>query len=86
MKTAKNTVTSDSDDIPSFLLRDTAYVLSNPLTGIFSFILETSTSSELWKLAQITPIHKKADTSQIISYRLLRNFSKVFEWIFYTHI
>ena len=69
------------------LICDDSLVL--PLKLIFSNILSTGIYPELWKEANITPIHKK-DSKQIVkNYRpisLLCIFSKLFERIIFKHL
>ena len=62
------------------LLCDQSVVL--PLKIIFKNILETSTYPDMWKLANVTPIHKKESKNLIRNYRpisLLPICSKLFE-------
>ena len=79
LKRMKNSMTSRPDSIPSFLLKDCAHVLSKPLSHIFNIMLKSSTFPNIWKLAQICPVLKKGDPSQVTNYRpisILCNFSK----------
>ncbi|KYB24594.1 hypothetical protein TcasGA2_TC030943 [Tribolium castaneum] len=89
LRRAKNSMTSECDGIPSFLLRDCAFVFSAPLFHIFNLILESSTFPSVWKVTHISPVLKKGDPNKIENYRpisILCNFSKIFESILYSYI
>ena len=89
LKRSKQSLTSGTDLIPSFILKDCAYVLVKPLHYLFNLILRTSSFPEKWKKATVTPIFKKGDPSMIQNYRpicLLCNFVKIFESILYVRI
>ena len=60
-----------------------------PLKIIFSNILSTGVYPNFWKLANVTPIHKKNDKQLINNYRpisLLPICSKIFEKIIFNHL
>ena len=60
-----------------------------PLKIIFTNILSTGIYPDLWKLADVTPIHKKDDKQLIKNYRpisLLPICSKIFEKIVFNHL
>ena len=78
-----------SDGISSrmLLLCDDSIVL--PLRIIFNSIIETSIYPNMWKLANVTPIHKKENKQIIKNYRpisLLPICSKLFEKIIFKHL
>ena len=51
---------SEGDDrIPQRILIDGVEILLSPLTKLFGNIYETMTIPEQWKMAKITPVHKK---------------------------
>ena len=69
------------------LLCDDSIVL--PLRLIFQNILSTGIFPDLWKRANVTPIHKKGDKQIIKNYRpisLLPICSKLFEKIIFNNI
>ena len=77
------------DDISArmLLLCDNTIVL--PLRLIFSNILATGVYPELWKCANVTPIHKKGSKQIVENYRpisLLPICSKIFEKIIFKHL
>ena len=68
-------------------LRDDSVIL--PLNIIFKNILLTSTYTDLWKLADVTPVFKKGDKHLIKNYRpisLLPICSKIFEKIIFKNL
>ncbi|XP_063909845.1 uncharacterized protein LOC135127332 [Zophobas morio] len=86
LKNCKNTFTSGPDGIPSFLLKDCAYIFVTPLLRIFNLILKDCQVPELWKKSCITPIFKSGDKADVKNYRsisLLCNFVKTFESVMY---
>ena len=69
------------------LIRDDTIVL--PLKLIFTNILSTGVYPELWKCANVTPIHKKGSKQIVKNYRpisLLPISSKIFEKIVFKHL
>lgn len=85
----KNKMTSGDDKVPSFLVRDCAYALVQPLLIIYNLSLKTATFPDCWKLSRLCPIFKTGKTSEISNYRaiaILSNFAKVFEISLYTRI
>ena len=68
------------------LCGDTA---AKPLKLFFCNILSTGTYPNIWKLANVTPIHKKGDKQLIKNYRpisLLPICSKIFEKLVFNHL
>ena len=60
-----------------------------PLKIIFSNIVDTGTYPDIWKEANLTPIHKKGSKQEISNYRpisLLPISSKIFERIIFRHL
>lgn len=89
MSSLSNKTTSGDDQIPSFLIRDTRYVLAAPLQKIINLAITTCTFPSKWKCARIVPVHKKDDKSEIQNYRpiaILCNFAKIFEQYLYNYI
>jgi hypothetical protein len=78
-----------SDTIHAKLLKVAYDIISKPLCAIFNISLITKHFPNKWKLANVTPVHKKEDTNIIGNYRpisLLPISSKVFEKCIYKHI
>ncbi|KAI8480722.1 hypothetical protein Bbelb_415600 [Branchiostoma belcheri] len=70
------------DKIPSKLLKDSAPVIVKPLTHIFNLSLATGEVPSDWKTAQITPIYKSGNRTNVANYRpvsVLSVTSKVME-------
>ena len=77
-----STKATGPDEIPSRLLKDTACQIAPSLTQIFNKSLCLGEIPDEWKLANIVPIHKKGDKSEVENYRpisLLSIVSKVLE-------
>ena len=78
---------SDGISGQMLLLCDNSVVL--PLKMIFQNILDESTYPDLWKLANVTPIHKKEDKQLVKNYRpisLLPICGKIFEKIIFNNL
>ena len=78
-----------SDGISARMLLLCGETVALPLKIIFSNILVTGIYSEIWKLANVTPIHKKNDKQLINNYRpisLLPICGKVFEKIIFNRL
>ncbi|XP_051170278.1 uncharacterized protein LOC127287402 [Leptopilina boulardi] len=81
-KSLKATFVSGPDNIPSFIVKDCASVLAEPLTLIFNLALKSRIFPHVWKEAKIIPVYKVGEKSRVTNYRpiaLLQNFAKVFE-------
>ena len=77
------------DNISIQVLQLCADSIHIPLGIIFRKILETGIFPEKWKLANVTPIHKKGDKQLISNYRpisLLPVCSKIFEKIIFNNL
>ena len=57
------------DGIPSAVLKVLSYELCTPLYILFKMSIDSGTCPLLWKKADITPIYKKGDASQVSNYR-----------------
>lgn len=70
------------DGIPNIFVRRTCKFLAIPLSIIFNKSINAGSVPDKFKMALVTPIHKKDKKSEVVNYRpvcLLNVFSKVFE-------
>lgn len=70
------------DGIPPYFIKMTYKVLTLPLKIIYEKSLEKSCFPDIWKEANVVPIHKKGNQNDVKNYRpvsLLNIFSKTFE-------
>ena len=77
------------DCIGARTLKETSSAIASILRIIFQCSLDTGTTPEDWKAANIVPIHKKNDRSNPANYRLISLTcitSKIFEHIIASHI
>ena len=77
------------DGISSKMLLLCGNTVTLPLQVIFSNILSTGTYPKMWKLANVTPIHKKSDKQLIKNYRpisLLPICGKILEKVIFNHL
>ena len=80
---------SGPDAINNIILKQLVKPLSFPLSDLFNASLIKVQVPDLWKQANITPIHKKNDPSDITNYRpisLLSTVGKVLEKIVYKYV
>jgi hypothetical protein len=80
----KNKRSSGWDEIPIFLLKQVASLISEPLCKLINQSLVSGIVPYQLKYAEIKPLHKKGSKSNVDDYRpvsLLTSFSKVFEKI-----
>ena len=85
LKTLKTGKAAGPDCIDNRLLKEFARPLSAPLADLFNFSLSTGKVPSLWKQANVTPVLKKNDPSDVSNYRpisLLNTIGKVLEKIF----
>ena len=78
-----------NDNLPNAILKIGAYPLSYPIYRIFSQSLSGGYVPNIWKKADIIPIHKGGDKSKVTNYRpisLLPTLSKILERLVYRHI
>ena len=76
-------------DIPIKIVKENVDIVFHFLYHNFNNSLSCSTSPTNMKYADVTPIHKKDDTSDKASYRpisVLPNLSKVYERLMYNQI
>ena len=77
------------DSVSNRLLKELAVPLSLPLCNLFNFSLQTGQVPSSWKEANVTPIHKKDDPSEVSNYRpisLLNTIGKALEKIVHKHL
>ena len=89
IKKLKNKMTSGFDMIPSFIIKDCAFVFANLLQILFNMALKTNNFPKSWKFAKVCPVFKNGDSTCVSNYRaiaILSNFAKVFEIVLYNRI
>lgn len=77
------------DGIPNVFLRSTARQLAVPLSIIFNKSVTTGIFPSQFKQANVTPIFKKGDKTDVTNYRpicILNSFSKIFEKLVHDRI
>ena len=77
------------DLINNRLLKELAQPLSFPLCDLFNFSLSSGKVPKIWKQANVSPIHKKNDPSDVSNYRpisLLSTVGKVLEKIVHKYV
>ena len=57
------------DEIPAFILKNTADSLSPYLTYLYQFSLDTGTVPDDWRKANVVPIYKKGEKHVASNYR-----------------
>ena len=66
-----------------------AQPLASPLYDLFNFSLLSGKFPDIWKIANVTPIHKKNDPNDVSNYRpisLLSTIGKVIENLVHEHV
>ncbi|MCP4486062.1 MAG: hypothetical protein GY820_01885, partial [Gammaproteobacteria bacterium] len=69
LRNLPNKASYGPDGIPQVLLKKFALYLVEPLTIIFNVSLGTGKLPKIWKLANVTPIHKKGPKISVQNYR-----------------
>ena len=80
---------SGPDLISPRLLKEGCEILSRPLTKIFNLCLSSSYFPLIWKQANVVPVHKKGDKTNVSNYRpisLLSCIGKIFEKCVFKHL
>ena len=72
LKTLKTGKAAGPDSIDNRLLKKLARPLSAPLTDLFNFSLFKGKVRNLWKQANVTPVFKKNDPTDVSNYRVGR--------------
>ena len=84
LKAIKKSKATGIDDLPPRLLKDSAPIISVPLTHIINMSLGSGVFPREWKSAKIMPIHKTGSMSSFDNYRpisILPVISKIAEKI-----
>ena len=85
LKSLKTGKDSGSDSGNNYrLFKETDHSFSSPLSDLFNYSLSSSVVPSKWKDANVTPIYKKNDPSDVSNYRpisLLSSICKVLEKI-----
>ena len=66
---SKSNSASGPDGISTTILKQTAQEISGSLARIFNFSLQTGQYPNIWKQANVSPIHNKGPTSEPKNYR-----------------
>ena len=89
LKSLKLGKASGPDQINNRILKEFAHSLSFPLGDLFNYSHSCVKVPELWKQANVTPIFKKGDRSEVPNYRhisLLKHNRKAMKKIVYKHV
>ena len=80
---------SGPDGISHRMLKNTSHTISVPLTKLFNLSLRLHVYPSLWKSANVMPLFKKGDKSEVGNYRpvsLISCVGKAFERIIFRHV
>ena len=89
IKKLPNKKSSGHDNIDNVLLKELSPGLLRVLTTVFNESLQEGTFPDIFKLAEVVPLHKGKTTTAIDNYRpisLLSTISKILEKIVYKRI
>ena len=78
-----------ADNIPSFVLRECATILSLAVQQLFYWVTKNCTWPSLWKISYIKPLHETGPLNLVENYRpisILCTLSLVFEGILFDFI
>ena len=82
LKNLKRKCATGLDNIPTRFLKETAHIISKPLTHVINISLTTGVFPEDLKLARVNPIYKSGSKHSFDNYRpisVLPALSKIFE-------
>jgi hypothetical protein len=68
-KSLKGKPTSGVDDIPDNLVKQCIHLIKGPLSHIYSLSLKSGVFPDLWKTAEVKPLHKKGEKSDMHNCR-----------------
>ena len=68
LKSLKRRKAAGCGDIPPGILNNAAYALSSPLTHLINLSLTTGLVPNKWKIAKVTPIHRRGNTNDYNNY------------------
>lgn len=77
------------DAVNNIILKELAQPLSSPMSDLFNHSLASGKVPALWKQANVTPIFKKDNPSDVTNYRpisLLSTIGKVLEKVIHKHL
>ena len=89
VRSLKRSKSSGFDEISVNLLKKIIHPIALPLTHIFNLSLSTGRCPTSLKIAKVTPVYKKDDSSLITNYRpisLLPSISKILEKLVYKRV
>ena len=89
IKSLHSTKAHGCDNLPIKMIQICKEVITIPLKRIFDQSLKEGKFPEIWKAANIVPVHKKEDKCLVKNYRpisLLPIFAKVFEGVTYNSL
>ncbi|MES9994358.1 MAG: reverse transcriptase family protein [Candidatus Thiodiazotropha sp.] len=89
LKSLKTGKAAGPDSIDNRLLKELAQPLCAPLADLFNFSIAKGKVPNLWKQANVTPVFKKNDPSDVSNYRpisLLNTLGKVLEKIVHKYV
>ena len=68
LKSLKRRKAAGCDNLPPGILKEAAYALSSPLTHLINLSLTTGLVPNKWKIAKVTPIHRRGNTNDYNNY------------------
>ena len=77
------------DNISNKMLKETSEVIAKPLSDLFNKSMQSGKFPDSWKLANVTPIHKKSDRQRKENYRpisLLSCVRKIMEKVIFNEM
>lgn len=89
LKSLKLGKSSGPDNLNNYILKACVNELAEPLSKLFNASLSKNTIPEIWKEANVTPVFKKDDPSDVKNYRpisLLSTLGKALEKIVHKHV